>query len=89
MNIDLNLKTYEQLQNEVITLITNSYLKDLKIKQLQTNWNILREWLEEQIKHYSTTDCQKEVKYEFLRIADKFTKVLDKMNELEGADKND
>ena len=45
MNIDIKLKTYEQLQQEVITLNTNSYLKDLKINQLQSKWNSLREWL--------------------------------------------
>lgn len=47
MNIDLKLKTYEQLQDEVIKLLTNDYLKDEKIKQLQSNWNNLREWLED------------------------------------------
>ena len=47
MSIDIKLKTYEQLQQEVITLNTNSYLKDLKINKLQSNWNSLREWLED------------------------------------------
>lgn len=70
MEIDLKLKTYEQLQNEIITLNTNSYLKDLKIEQLQSNWNSLREWLKE----YSQD-------LEFRCYMDM---VLDKMNELEG-----
>lgn len=34
-NIDIKLKSYDELQFEVITLTTNSYLKDLKIKELQ------------------------------------------------------
>ena len=41
--------------------------------QLQSNWNSLREWLEETMK--------KENIYPFM--------VLDKMNELEGKDKDD
>ena len=75
MKIDLKLKTYEQLQNEIITLNTNSYLKDLKIEQLQSNWNSLKEWIKENSWYYNTSDgCQ---------WVDQF-KLLDKMNELEG-----
>ena len=34
-NIDIKLKSYDELQFEVMALTTNSYLKDLKIKELQ------------------------------------------------------
>ena len=75
MNIDIKLKTYEQLQQEVITLNTNSYLKDLKINQLQSNWNSLREWLEKENEYSDYKDI-------FYR--EHMGYVLDKMNELEG-----
>jgi hypothetical protein len=78
MNLDIKLKTYEQLQNEVITLNTNCYLKDLKIKQLQSNWNSLREWLERMKQKFIDID---DLDYVIYGIA------LDKMNELEGKDK--
>lgn len=76
MKIDLKLKTYEQLQNEIITLHTNSYLKDLKIEQLQSNWNSLREYIEENMYQDNWGDSVILAKY-----------LLDKMNELEGKDK--
>ena len=34
-NIDIKLKSYDELQFEVMTLTTNNYLKDLKIKDLK------------------------------------------------------
>lgn len=72
MKIDLKLKTYEQLQDEVIKLLTNNYLKDSKIEQLQSNWNSLKEYVEELYnKEGSWAVCG--ARY-----------VLDKMNELEG-----
>lgn len=46
VNIDLKLKTYEQLQNEIITLNTNNYLKDLKIKCLQQRIDKAVEYIE-------------------------------------------
>ena len=42
----------------------------------------LEKWIKEKINYYSTYDCQKEVKYEFLRISTEYTKVLDKIQEL-------
>ena len=79
MNIDIKLKTYEQLQQEVITLNTNSYLKNLKIKQLQSNWNSLREWLED--KQNLVCGCGITAEYIYA-----YEDVLDKMNELEIGD---
>jgi hypothetical protein len=97
MNLDIKLKTYEQLQNEVITLNTNSYLKDLKIKQLQSNWNSLRECIEENKKvamEYTKKVelsglCQGDYPvpyYYAIKRIDLDNLYLDKMNELEGVD---
>ena len=85
MKIDLKLKTYEQLQNEVMTLITNSYLKDKKIEQLQSNWNSLREWLKTERDYYFENYYYSD----FNAYGSKLNDVLDKMNELEGKDKNE
>ena len=75
MKIDLKLKTYEELQNEVISLSADSYLRYLKIEQLQSNWNSLREYVEELYnKQGSWASCG--ARY-----------ILDKMNELEWKDK--
>lgn len=79
MNIDLKLKTYEQLQNEICTLLTNNYFNDLKIKQLQSNWNSLREWLED--KQNLVCGCGITPEYIYA-----YEDVLDKMDELESSD---
>lgn len=42
-NIDIKLKSYDELQFEVMTLTTNSYLKDLKIKELEAKINLLED----------------------------------------------
>lgn len=60
--------------NDKLQIKYNNVLKE-KIK-LQSNWNSLREWLEEQIENtigYSERIC--------------FTDTIDKMNELEKKDK--
>lgn len=50
----------------------------LKINQLQSNWNSLREWVQ---KHYDEyKDMEQDAMFEF-------GLMLDKMNELEGKDK--
>ena len=55
-----------------------------KLKQIQSNWNSLREWLKEQIK--DTVKFKNALGYSH---EDKhFQKILDKMNELEGKDNN-
>lgn len=85
MNIDIKVKTYEQLKNEVIILNTNSYLKDLKIEQLQSNWNSLREWLEQQHQFIIEIPAYtKEISIEHKTMETCYENVLDKMNELEG-----
>lgn len=77
MKIDLKLKTYEQLQDEVIKLLTNNYLKDSKIEQLQSNWNSLREYIGKEWYCFDNESVEHEVA----------KNILDKMNELEGKDK--
>ena len=67
--------------NEMNCIDNNSPRRILNIvKQLQSNWNSLREWLEKQISNdldgifsYSGRQCKE---------------TLDKMNELEGVDNN-
>ena len=48
--IDIKLKSYDELQFEVITLTTNSYLKDLKIKEFQ-------ERIDKAIEYISKHNC--------------------------------
>nr|MBR6100715.1 hypothetical protein [bacterium] len=52
-NIDIKLKSYDELQFEVMTLTTNSYLKDLKIKELQNRIDKAIEYIE----HYGNLYC--------------------------------
>lgn len=52
-NIDIKLKSYDELQFEVMTLTTNSYLKDLKIKELQNRIDKAIEYIRSE---YTITD---------------------------------
>ena len=56
-------------------------------KQLQSNWNSLREWLKATLTNeefcYLAENAKDRCRY------DVFNEVLDKMNELEGKDKNE
>ena len=78
MNIDLKLKTYEQLQDEIVTLHTNNYLNDLKINELQSNWNSLRELVDYQLKHNVGSSAESSIRNHV------YQEIKDKMNELEG-----
>ncbi len=44
--IDLKLKSYDELQFEIMRLITDNHLKQQQIDQLTNNWNELEEFLE-------------------------------------------
>jgi predicted metal-dependent peptidase len=44
--IDLKLKTYEQLQFEVMRLNTDNYLKQQELDQYKNNWEELKEYME-------------------------------------------
>lgn len=46
--IDLKLKTYEQLQFEVMRLKTDNYLKQQELDQYKNNWEELKKWLNEE-----------------------------------------
>lgn len=65
-------KTYNR------TMLDDDYIKQLetKIKQLQSKWNSLREWLENEESNGSYS----------ISFRDSFRNVLSKMNELESGD---
>ena len=68
--IDLELKSYDELQFEIMRLITDNYLKQQQITQLTNNWNELEEWL---LNHYEVKN----------KIQNKcIDEVLDKMKEI-------
>lgn len=50
--IDLKLKSYDELQFEIMRLITDNYLKQKQIDQLTNNWNELEEWLKNEIERF-------------------------------------
>lgn len=52
----------------------------VQVEQLQNNWNELKKWLEEEIKDYR--------KREWFPVANDLKEVLDKMQKLQGDDKN-
>lgn len=73
-----NKYSFQEFDNE----IRDSYLRTSLVfderNKLRDNWNSLREWIKENSWYYNTSDgCQ---------WVDQF-KLLDKMNELEGKDK--
>ena len=43
--IDLKLKSYDELQFEIMRLITDNHLKQQQIDQLTNNWNELEEYI--------------------------------------------
>lgn len=45
--IDLKLKSYDELQFEIMRLNTDNYLKQQQIQELTNNWNELEEWVKE------------------------------------------
>lgn len=63
----------------------------LELDKLQSNWNSLREWLEKQkhdteiCKEWNSKNNFNDIDYE--RDIKRFDFILDKMNELEGKDK--
>jgi hypothetical protein len=46
--IDLKLKTYEQLQFEVMRLKTDNYLKQQELDQYKNNWEELEKYINEE-----------------------------------------
>jgi hypothetical protein len=71
--IDLKLKTYEQLQFEVMRLKTDNYLKQQELDQYKNNWEELKRILEKQL-----IDCNKCSGQSYY-----FKYILDEMKELE------
>lgn len=72
-----NIQSYLKEWNEFKDLA----LTHKKLRDLQTRWNSLREWLEDYIKLLYKPDSFEEQTLEDLK------EVLDKMNELEGEEK--
>lgn len=60
--------------------------KDNFIEQLQSNWNSLREWLEQQYAIVKSNSIQEPNNSEWYIKWNERKHVLDKMNELEGVD---
>ena len=71
-NIELVKKSYEELQDEVIKLTTDKFI-------LQSNWNSLREYIEKQREYYRYFKDNRYRRF--------LTELVDKMNELEGKDR--
>ena len=76
--IDLKLKTYEQLQFEVMRLNTDNYLKQQELDQYKNNWEELKKWLEQEWLEWK--DCE-DARTKNLATEDKI--ILNKMKELE------
>ena len=51
--IDLKLKSYDELQFEIMRLNIDNYLKQQQIEQLTNNWNELEEWLKSNEEHFA------------------------------------
>ncbi len=66
----------DELMDYIIELDEENGRNERKLAKLQSNWNSLREWLEEQNKFYEVSTMG----YSYGVICN----VLDKMNELEG-----
>lgn len=47
--IDLKLKSYDELQFEIMRLNTDNYLKQQQIDKLINNWNELEEWIKKTV----------------------------------------
>ena len=79
--IDLKLKSYDELQFEIMRLITDNHLKQQQIDQLTNNWNELEEWLEENKKICKENDNN--IGVNFINI------VLEKMKEIKNGGNNE
>ena len=57
--------------------------KEKELDQYKNNWEELKRLIKEKEQHYLNDECPKEIKHEFLRISNEYTKILNKMKELE------
>ena len=80
----LNLEQRKKIK-DLLNKIDNLKIIEKKYIQLQSNWNSLREWLKATLTNeefcYLAENAKDRCRY------DVFNEVLDKMNELEGKDK--
>ena len=79
----------EKQMKYVADLIINLEKTENKYNQLQSNWNSLREWLKNKIDNFQD-DVSEPILHEqmTMRVIYEYMENLDKMNELEGKDKN-
>lgn len=86
------LEEHSKEFNKLVIKAENElYIKELlkRNNQLQSNWNSLREWLEEQHQFIIEIPAYtKEISIEHKTMEICYENVLDKMNELEGKDKD-
>lgn len=86
--IDLKLKSYDELQFEIMRLNTDNYLKQQQISQLTNNWNELKEWLKEQQEFLKETPTfMGEIYFEHKTMNNTYQNVLDKMKEIKEGNK--
>ena len=71
--IDLKLKTYEQLQFEVMRLNTDNYLKQQELNQCKNNWEELKKYIGEEWYCFDNESLEFEIA----------KSILNKMKELE------
>ena len=76
--IDLKVKSYDELQFEIMRLITDNHLKQHHIDQLTNNWNELEEWIKIKYKEYS----KNKKNHIDVAMSGTFYAVLDKMKEI-------
>ena len=79
----------ENQMKYVADLIINLEKTENKYNQLQSNWNSLREWLKNKIDNFQD-DVSEPILHEqmTMRVIYEYMENLNKMNELEGTDKN-
>lgn len=99
--LDDLLMSYQIVANDKDKMKLSRYYKTLndfiiEYKTLQSNWNSLREWLEQEIdknerwfKEQLSEHDKKYYKETYNVAGFILNKVLDKMNELEGKDRNE
>lgn len=86
--IDLKLKSYDELQFEIMRLNTDNYLKQQKIDQLTNNWNELEEWLKIIPKYFMDRRSNNTAVYIQEGMKQQIDLTLDKMKEIKEG-KND
>ncbi len=86
---DLKIKLYDtndalkSAENRIKELNKCNDYANEELDQYKNNWEEIKRLIKEKEQHYLNDDCPKEIKHEFLRISNEYTKILNKMKELE------